>query len=120
MAKSHEDIHPVSIPAQTNLGPSGAGAYAGCHWGERLGTPWMGRQSITGQQKDKRDTQPRTLTHTSGDNLEAPINLTCMFLDGGRKPECLERTHTYKHANTTQKGPSWEQTWSPLGVRRRC
>jgi len=27
--------------------------------------------------------------------LETPINLTCMFLDSGRKPEYLERTHAY-------------------------
>ncbi|MEQ2213537.1 hypothetical protein XENOCAPTIV_016675 [Xenoophorus captivus] len=27
-------------------------------------------------------------------NLEKPINLTVMFLDCGRKPEYLERTHT--------------------------
>ena len=27
--------------------------------------------------------------------LESPINLTCMFLDGGRKPEYLERSHAY-------------------------
>jgi len=28
------------------------------------------------------------------ENLESSINLTCMFLDGGRKPEYPERTHT--------------------------
>ena len=27
--------------------------------------------------------------------LETPINLTCMFLGGGRKPENPERTHAY-------------------------
>ena len=27
--------------------------------------------------------------------LESPINLTCLFLDGGRKPEYPERTHAY-------------------------
>ena len=30
--------------------------------GERRGTPWTGRQSITGPHRDKRDTQPHTLT----------------------------------------------------------
>ena len=43
-----------------------------------------------------RDTQPHTLTLTPKDNfLETPINLTCMFLDSGRKPEYPERTHAY-------------------------
>ena len=40
--------------------------------GERQGTPWMGRQSITGPHSDK---QP-WLTLTPKDNLESPINLT--------------------------------------------
>jgi len=45
--------------------------------GKRQGRPWTGRQSITGPHRDKRDTQPCTLTPR--DNLESPINLTCMF-----------------------------------------
>jgi len=52
--------------------------------GERRGTPWTGRQSITG---------PHTLSLTPKDNSESPVNLTCMFLDGGRKYP--ERTHAY-------------------------
>jgi len=60
--------------------------------GERRGTPWTGCQSITGPHRDK---QPHTLTLTLKDNLESPINLTCMFLDGGRKPEYPERTLAY-------------------------
>jgi len=36
-----------------------------------------------------------TITITPRDNLESPINLTFMFLEGGRKPEYLERTHAY-------------------------
>ena len=63
--------------------------------GERRGTPWTGRQSITGPHRDKRDKQPHTLTLAPKDNLETPINLTCMFLDGGRNPEYPERTHAY-------------------------
>jgi len=59
---------------------------------ERRGTPWTGRQSITGPHRDK---QPNTLTFTPKDNLELSINLTCMFLDGGKKPEYPERTHPY-------------------------
>lgn len=52
--------------------------------GERWGTPWTGRQSIT---------QPFTLTLTPMGNLESPINLTCMFLVCWRKPQYPERTH---------------------------
>jgi len=62
--------------------------------GERRGTTWTGRQSITGPHRDKQDKQPCTLTLAPRDNLESPINLTCVFLDGGRKPEYPERTHT--------------------------
>ena len=39
--------------------------------------------------------KPCTLTVTARVNLKSPINLTCMFLDGGRKPEYPERTHAY-------------------------
>ncbi len=53
-----------------------------------------------------RDTQPLTLTFTPTGNLESPINLTCMSLDCGRKPEYPEKTHA-EHANSTQKGPRW-------------
>ena len=61
--------------------------------------------------RDKRDTQPCTLT--SRDNLESPINLTCVFLGGSqstrRKPTHTRRkpTHTRReHRSSTQKGPS--------------
>jgi len=52
----------------------------------------------------------QTLTHTPRVNLETSVNLSCMFLGGGRKPEYLERTLAYKgkHANSLQKGPSWD------------
>ena len=37
-----------------------------------------------------------TLTYafTPANNSQSPFNLTCMFLDGGRKPEYPDRTHT--------------------------
>jgi len=41
----------------------------------------------------------QTTTLTLKDNLESPINLTCMILDGGRKPEYPERTHAYTGRN---------------------
>jgi len=51
--------------------------------------------TIAGPHKDKRDKQPCTLPLTPRDNLESPINLTCMFLDGGRKLEYPERIYAY-------------------------
>ncbi len=36
---------------------------------------------------------PFTLTFTPTDNLESPVNLTCMSSDRGRKLEHLEKTH---------------------------
>jgi len=84
-------------------GRGGAGPYPS----ERRGTPWTGRQSITGPHRDK---QPHTHSHSLLRTiLETPINLTRMFLDGGRKPEYSQRTHAVcverTHANSTQKGP---------------
>ena len=90
--------------------------------GERRGTPWTGRQSITGPHRDKRDKQLHTLTFTPKDNLESPINLTCMFLDSGRKPEYPERTHAYTgrtcklHTERPQAGIDP----GTLSVRRPC
>ena len=46
-------------------------------------------------QRQTRHTTTHTFTLTPKDNLETPIDLTCMFLDGGRKPEYPERTHAY-------------------------
>ena len=44
---------------------------------ERRGTPWTGRQSITGPHRDK---QPHTRSHSLLRIIfETPINLTCMF-----------------------------------------
>ena len=43
-------------------------------------------------QRQMRQATTHTLTRKI---LDTPINLTCMFLDGGRKPEYPERTHSY-------------------------
>jgi len=56
--------------------------------GERQGTPWRVASPAQGQT----DKQSSTLTLTPRANLESPFNLTCIF---GRKPEYLERKHTY-------------------------
>ena len=49
-------------------------------------------QVISPSQSHKRDTQPCVLTFTPRDNLETPVNLTCRFLDGGRKLEWPGKT----------------------------
>jgi len=67
-------------------------------------TPWTGHQSIIGSYRDK---QPYS-----------PINLTCMFLDSGRKPEYPERTHTY--TGWTCKLHTGILTRNHLAVRRWC
>ena len=95
---THSDIksiHPFSIPSNPSVGSRGGWSPSQRSSDERRVTPWTGRQSITGPHRDKRDKQPHTITLTPWDNLESPVNLTCMFLDGGRKPEYPERTHAY-------------------------
>ena len=78
--------------------------------GERWGTPWTGRQSITGPHWDKQNKQPCMLTLTPKDNSETPINLTCMFLEGGREPlneeaRVPQREPTHKlHTERSQVG----------------
>ena len=69
-----------------SIGSRGGWSQSQQSLGERQGTPWTGHQSITG---------PHNHTHAPKDNLESPINLTCMFLDSGRKLEYPERTHAY-------------------------
>jgi len=87
----HPSIH-FLYPLNPSVGSRGGWSLSQQSSGERRGTPWTRRQSITGPHRDK---QPHTLTLTPKDNLESPVNLTCMFLDGGRKPEYPERTHAY-------------------------
>jgi len=77
------------IPAYSNFGSQGSWSLSQLSLGERQGTATQG---------------PCALTHTPRVNLVSPVNLTCMFLDGGRKPD---RTHAYTgHATckSTQKG----------------
>ncbi|MED6253559.1 hypothetical protein ATANTOWER_032749 [Ataeniobius toweri] len=55
-----KSIHPFSIPKSSAQGHQGAGVHLQRSTGERQGTPWTGRQAITGQQRDTRDKQPCT------------------------------------------------------------
>jgi len=61
---------PDNLSGQIDLNYK-TGAYHSCHWARgrvHPGTPWTGRQSITGPHRDKWDTQPCMLTPR--DNLE--------------------------------------------------
>ena len=91
--ENYPSIH--FLPLNPSVGSRGGWSLSQRSSGDRWGTPWTGRQSITGPHRDKRDKQPCMHTFTPKDNLESSIKLTCMFLDGGRKPEYPERTHAY-------------------------
>lgn len=57
----------------------------------RKHTTWKNRQLILGPHREK---QPFAITFPLTDNLESPGDLTCMFLDWGRRPQNPERAHT--------------------------
>ena len=61
--------------------PSGHRARGGVHPGQVAG-PSQGHTETN-------ETNNHAHVHTPADNLETPINLTCMFLDSGRKPELM-------------------------------
>ena len=69
--------------------------------GERRGSPWTGRQSIT---------------LTPKDSLESPVNLSaCFWMVGGTRRTRREPTHTRgEHAASTQTEPAGIRTWNPL------
>ena len=68
----HINIHPsIFYRLIRRSGRGGGWSLSQQSSGERRGTPWTGRQSITGPHRDKRDKQPHTLTLTPKDNLES-------------------------------------------------
>jgi len=104
-------IHPSIFlyPLNLSAGSRGAGAYpSGVHPGQ-VANPSQGH---TKTNETNNHTRSHSLLRTI---LETPFNLTWMFLDGGRKPEYLERTHALQgeHENSTQKGPSRELNLEP-------
>ena len=58
-----------------------------------------------------RATQRQTTTLTPKDNLESAVNLTCMFLDGGRNPE---NPRIHGENMSTEKEQGGDRTWNPL------
>ena len=84
---------PLLYPLNPSVGSRGAAAYAsghrtrgGVHLGQ-VASPTKGHTET-----NKTNNHTLSLLRTI---LETPVNLTCMFLDGGRKPENPERTHAY-------------------------
>ena len=93
-------IHPFSIPAI----PADLRAWGGVHPGQ-IASPSQGHTETNNHARS------HSLLRTI---LESPIKLTCMFLDGGRKPE-------YPNMQTPhRKAPVGDRTWNPFGVRWRC
>ena len=78
-----------------------------CHWARGGVHPG---QVASPLKMPHRDQQPHTHTLTPRVNSESPINLTCMFLTGGRKPEYPERTHTYTGRTQNHELPYCEVT----------
>jgi len=107
----HQSIHPSSLPAWSVGRVAGGWSLSQRSSGERRGSPWTGRRSITGPHRDK---QPLTLTPK--DNLESPVNLTaCCWTVGGTRRTQREPTHTRgEHADSTQEEPAGNQTRNPL------
>lgn len=74
---------------------------------ERHGAPWTGHQPIAHINKE-----PSTITFSTMDSLESSINLACMFLQFGRKPSYLAKTHTTME-KTCRVYTGWpEDLWS--------
>ncbi|KAK2858649.1 hypothetical protein Q5P01_003269 [Channa striata] len=71
------------------------GAYHSCYRVRSGVQPGQVSSLSQGQHRETyTDRQPLTLIFTPTGSLEAPVNLTCMCLDCGRKLEYLEETHT--------------------------
>ena len=99
-----------SIPTHPINGCKGTGAYPSNRWvrsrvpSEEFTSPSQGQHRIK---------QRYTLTLRV--NLEASINLTCMFVDCGRDETTQgESMHTQgEHANSTQRSPSTDSNQEP-------
>ena len=113
LLREHPSIH--FLPLNPSVGSRGGWSLSQQSSGDRRGSPWTGRQSITGPHRDKRDKQPCMHTFTPKDNLESLVNLTaCFWTVGGSRSTRREPTYTRgEHANSTQKGPRWGSNLEP-------
>ena len=73
-------------------GRGGAGTYPSGHRARGGVHPGQVASPSQGHTETNNHTHSHSLLRTI---LDSPINLTCMFLDGGSKPEYPERTHAY-------------------------
>ena len=70
-------------------------AYSSHQWARGGVHPGQVASPSQGHTETNETNNHTQLTLTPKDNLETPINLTCMLLDGGRKSEYSERTQAY-------------------------
>ena len=90
--KLYPSIH-FLYPLNPSVGSRGAGAYPSGH--RARGGVHPGQVASPSQGDTETNNQTRSHSLLRKKFYETPINRTCMFLDGGRKPEYLERTHAY-------------------------
>jgi len=98
------------------VGSGGAGASPANVPGERRGHLDRSPEQVASLSQGNTETHNHAHTHiTPRDNLERPINLTVMFLDCGRKPEYLEKTHHAQgeHGDSMQKDRGRESNPEP-------
>ena len=113
--KFHPSIH-FLYPLNLSVGSRGAGAYPSGHrarGGVQPGQVASPSQGHTETNETNNHTRSHSLLRTI---IESPINLTCMFLDGGRKPEYPERTHAYTGRTCklhVEKGSRWGSNLEP-------
>jgi len=92
ISRPNISIHPFLCPLNPTQSRGGAGAYPSSHWARGGVNPGRVASPSQGHTETNSHTHSHSLLKTI---WESPINLTCMFFDGGRKPEYPERTHTY-------------------------
>ena len=116
-----KSIHPSTFYTRLicRSGRGGAGAYPSGH--RARGGVHPGQ--VTSPSQGHTETNNHARSHSHVTFLETPINLTCMFVDGGRKPEYSD-PNLLIHGENMQtphwKAPGGDRTWNPLAVRRRC
>ncbi|MEQ2253356.1 hypothetical protein ILYODFUR_031194 [Ilyodon furcidens] len=74
--------------------------------GGRQGTPWTGRQSITGQHRQTQDKQPHTHSIMPKGNLEKTSNLTVMFSNPRMHGENMQTPCRKTPGQELNSGPS--------------
>lgn len=108
-AKTNRKLHPSSqslVPFSVGVVGVGEWSLSQLSCGERRGTPWASRQSIT--RLTKKDRRSFTPTFTPMTNLETPHNTVNTSLGCGRKPEADTRRTCKLYTERTPAG-RWGQ-----------